>query len=81
MIIFFILVDTLFIQCALKCKKCAKQMMLLNVEHLQTQMISSHGREAQNDQLNRRNVFRLSCLLHILKYTPGKLLGEVSWSI
>ena len=70
MIIFFMLVDTLFIQCALKCKK-----------NVQTQMISSHGREAQNDQLNRRNVFRLSCILHIFKYIPGKLLGEVTWSI
>ena len=27
MIIFFMLVDTLFTQCALKCKKCATQMM------------------------------------------------------
>ena len=27
MIIFFMLVDTLFIQCALKCKKCATQLM------------------------------------------------------
>ena len=35
MIIFFMLVDTLFKQYALKCKNCATQMMSQNVENVQ----------------------------------------------
>ena len=65
MIIFFMLVDTLFTQWALKCKK-----KIYNTDHVlkcrkcAIQMMSSYGREARNDQSNRRTeTFLLSFLM------------------
>ena len=54
MIMFFMLVDTLFTQCALKCKKMRNTDDVIKCRKCATQMISSYGREARNDQSNRR---------------------------
>ena len=54
MIIFFMLVDTFFTQCALKCIKMCNKDDVIKCRKCATQMLSSYGREARNDQSNRR---------------------------
>ena len=52
--IFLMLVDTLFAQCALKCKKMGDTDGVIKCRKCATKMKSSYGREARNDQSNRR---------------------------
>ena len=58
MIIFFMLVDTLFTQCALKCKKMCNTDNVIKCRKCATQMKSSYGREARNDQSNMRSSYQ-----------------------
>ena len=69
MIIFFMLVDTLFTQCALKCDKMCNTDDVIKCRKYTTQMISSYGRESRNDQSNRR-IDKIG-FLHVLLRLPG----------
>ena len=66
--IFFMLVDTLFTQRAIKCKKNCSTNDVIICRKYATQMKSSYGRDARNDQSNRRidwrKVFKLSKIKH-----------------
>ena len=58
MTIFFMRVDTLFTQRALKCKKkMCNTDDVIKCRKYATQMKSSYGREARNEQSNRRIVY------------------------
>ena len=71
------LVDTLCTQRALKCKKMCNTDDVIKCRKYATQMKSSYGREAQNDQSNRRFVYAYGFLAY--KGLKGRcIIGDLS---